>query len=460
MSRTPNSKRMLRRLRRLHKDRRGIVAVITALSFPLLLAFAALALDVGYLQDMKRRQKNAAIAAAFAAGHELWLSNGDTAADTEARAEADRNNFGENDGVTITVSIPPISGPYTGVADHAEVVLERTVPTYFAGVFGPDHAIVRSRAVTGLIKWGDACVVALDPNRPAALFVAGSSTLSTECGIQVNSTANNALFLAGNAVCVDGSTMIGVTGGVFSAGGSPCISPTPIQAPPINDPLDYMHDYAPAAGACGPANVDYYNRLIVSSDGVVDLSPGTYCAGSAMGFKTDPETGITRGGMIPVPAIRIQGGVVNFAPGVYFLLGGMSITGPAVVRGTDVTFYNTSTSPNMFMSWGEFVIAGDANVRLSAPTSGYFEGVLFWDDEDAPDRRPSHMFVGSSASAFGGALYFKETQVTYGGAANTADWAMIIADTIDVVGTAFVPGDASINTGDILPPTRKVTLME
>ena len=226
MSRTPNSKRMLRRLRRLHKDRRGIVAVITALSFPLLLAFAALALDVGYLQDMKRRQKNAAIAAAFAAGHELWLSNGDTAADTEARAEADRNNFGENDGVTITVSIPPISAPYTGVADHAEVVLERTVPTYFAGVFGPDHAIVRSRAVTGLIKWGDACVVALDPNRPAALFVAGSSTLSTECGIQVNSTANNALFLAGNAVCVDGSTMIGVTGGVFSAG---CRSMRPRQ---------------------------------------------------------------------------------------------------------------------------------------------------------------------------------------------------------------------------------------
>ena len=343
-------KRAVRQLRRLRKDRRGIVAVITALAFPALLAFAALALDVGYLQDMKRRQKNAAIAAAFAAGHELWLVNGPTEAEVQAKAEADRNNFGENDGVTITVSIPPVSGPYTGVANHAEVLLEQTVPTYFAGVFGQNHATVRSRAVTGLIKWGDACVVALDPNRPAALFVTGSSTLSTECGIQVNSTANNALFLAGNTVCVDGTTMIGVTGGTFSAGGSPCISPTPITAAPINDPLDYMHHYAPAPGACGPANVDYYNRLIVSSDGVVNLSPGTYCAGTALGFKTDPETGITRGGFIPIPAIRIQGGVVNFAAGEYILLGGMSITGPAVVRGTDVTFYNTSANPNMFMS--------------------------------------------------------------------------------------------------------------
>ncbi len=126
---TRRYKHAARRLRLLAKDSRGIVAVVTALAFPVLLAFAALALDVGYLQDMKRRQKNAAIAAALAAGHELWLVNGDDEAEVQAKAEADRNNFGEDDGVTITVSIPPISGTYFGVANHAEVVLSQTVPT-------------------------------------------------------------------------------------------------------------------------------------------------------------------------------------------------------------------------------------------------------------------------------------------------------------------------------------------
>ncbi len=446
----------VRRLRRLHKDRRGIVAVITAFSFPVLLAFAALALDVGYLQDMKRRQKNAAIAAAFGAGHELWLSNGEDEAIAEAKAESDRNNFGEDDGVTITVSIPPVSGPYTGVADHTEVVLEQVVPTYFAGVFGQNFVTVRSRSVTGLIKWGDACVIALDPSRPMTMQITGTATLAAQCGIQVNSTADNALFLNGTPLCLQSQTMIGVTGGTFGAGNSPCVSPEPVQAPAVNDPLNYLHHIAPYYGG----TCDYNNVHVTSADGFTQLQPGTYCAGTKLGFKTNETTGLTIGGQIPKPAIQITGGEVDFAPGVYVLLGGMSITGASVVTGDEVTFFNTSSSPNMFTSWGEFDIAGDASVTLSAPSSGDYEGVLMWDDYRAPDRRPSHTIIGSATSTFGGALYFKETTITYGGEGTSASCGMVVADRITVVGNALVPGDDAFNTSTMTPPTRKVTLME
>ena len=60
-----------RRFFRLRADKCGVIAVLTVIVFPVLLAIAALALDVGRLQDLKRRQKNAAIAGALSAGHEL-----------------------------------------------------------------------------------------------------------------------------------------------------------------------------------------------------------------------------------------------------------------------------------------------------------------------------------------------------------------------------------------------------
>ena len=73
------------RLRGLRKDSSAVVALITAITFPVLLAFAALALDVGRLQDLKRRQKNAAIAGALAAGHEMWLVHSDDDASPQPR---------------------------------------------------------------------------------------------------------------------------------------------------------------------------------------------------------------------------------------------------------------------------------------------------------------------------------------------------------------------------------------
>ncbi len=315
---------------------------------------------------------------------------------------------------------------------------------------------MRSRAVAGLIQWGDACVIALEETRPRALEVQGTATLRAGCGIQVNSTANNALFLAGNPLCITSTTMIGVTGGVFGAGNSPCVSPEPVQAPAVLDPLEYLHAAAPYYnGTC-----DFNDVSVNAGDPPVTLNPGTYCAGQKFGFYTDPDTGITRGGQIPIPAIRISGGTVDFAAGVYTLLGGMQITGSPTVTGDEVSFFNTSSNPALRRLWGEFDIAGTATVTFSAPSSGDYEGMLFWDDYRAVNRQPSHTIVGDASSTFYGALYFKETNVTWAGGNTSPDWNMIIADTITVTGNAEVVGEGSFNNGTISPPTRKVTLLE
>ena len=72
---------------------------------------------------------------------------------------------------------------------------------------------------------------------------------------------------------------------------------------------------------------------------------------------------------------------------------------------------------------------------------------------------PSHTLVGNASSSFAGALYFKQTNVTWGGTNDTLAWNMIIANTIDVQGNAVAAG-TNVNGSPMTPPTRKVTLLE
>jgi hypothetical protein len=168
------------------------------------------------------------------------------------------------------------------------------------------------------------------------------------------------------------------------------------------------------------------------SGGTATLSPGLYLGG-----------------------IEITGGTVTFSPGVYYLDGGgLKITGNAVASGEGVTFYNTRTTGN----WGDFDIAGTVQANFSAPDSGPYEGMLFWNDPNAPNRNPGSVIAGTSTSRFEGAMYFPSTHVTWAGTSDAANWNMIVANTIKVAGTSLVTGNFSAST--IAPPTRKATLVE
>ena len=60
---------------RLKEDNRAAILIITALLFPVLLAFLALALDVGKIYDLKRRTQNAANAGAIGGAYEVYRQN-------------------------------------------------------------------------------------------------------------------------------------------------------------------------------------------------------------------------------------------------------------------------------------------------------------------------------------------------------------------------------------------------
>src|SRR5712691_12506000 len=116
--------------------RRGTVAILVAVSLTVLLGVLAIGLDGGVLQDDRRRAQGAADAAALAAATELYKSypaiaassfltldpNGTAAA--AALTSTAANGFTKDvGGASVTVNIAPRTGPFTGKAGYAEVVI-------------------------------------------------------------------------------------------------------------------------------------------------------------------------------------------------------------------------------------------------------------------------------------------------------------------------------------------------
>ena len=119
---------------KLLREERGQTLVLTAMCMTMMLAFMALALDVGVLFRAKRRMQIAADAAAMAGTTELFY-NGTTNVAAKAYAAAKANGVDNTvSGNTVTVTLPPISLGATACATCVEVQLSTPNPTVFMGI--------------------------------------------------------------------------------------------------------------------------------------------------------------------------------------------------------------------------------------------------------------------------------------------------------------------------------------
>jgi hypothetical protein len=360
-------------------------------------------------------------AAALAGVWELFRGNSGL---VEAAARDDARLNGFNDGVNATVAVntPPKSGPWSDVPGYVEVIVTRDVPSTFLRVVGRQASTVRARAVGGMQRYMDFCVLALNPTQSGSMIVQGTSSLDAGCGVMVNSKSDDALQLGGGA-CLKGA-LVGVTGGFESMGSIECIDPQPdTGVPPVLDPLAYL---IPPPIPATPVATRF--RM---SGGSATLNPGLYLDG-----------------------LDISNGVVTFNPGVYIIDGDFHLGGSVVATGVGVMFYITNTGGK----WGRVQIDGGATINFWAPSSGPYQGVLIWMDRNAPDLPPGSFIAGTPGSVFEGALYFPSVHVSLGGVNSSASWTMVVADTIDVQGTATIPGN--IKNSSIAPPAFKPTLVE
>jgi len=371
--------------------------VIFALSVTALLAVSGLILDGGMIYFEKRRMQAAVDAGAYGGSHELRRNNRDLATQIRPAVVYDTGMNGYTDAnSTITVNVPPTSGLAVGDSNFLEVSIEKSVPTYLLRMLGPTSSTVRARAVAGVRAEPEACIIALDPTARDALKTNGNPTLNANCGVMVNSNDPYAFRTPGGG-CVTAS-WVGVTGG-YSAN---CVSPTPMTGvPPIVDPL-------------------------------VGLDPPEYASmASGSSTKTGDLTTYTPG--YYQNQIKITGNEHLFMPGTYVLNKGLKATGGSI-EGEGVFFYNIGGG-NSYIE-----ISASTSAHLEAPTSGPMKGVLFYTNRYASSTGSGNKISrGSGNSCFVGALYFPSQHLDFAGNPySEAGWTLIIANTIDISGTADV----------------------
>ena len=468
-------RRLVARLlsRSIRRDEEAAIIVITALIFPVLLAFLGLSLDFGRLYDLKRQQQQAVDAAVIGTVTHMWRGASNSEAIASGKNDAALNNFDDDDpdrviDVSLTIDNARVIG----------VITEDEVPTFFMRILNWNEVSIQSRAVAGLVRYASGCLHALNPSSRGALKVSGNATIDSGCEVMVNSDHDRAITTNGGGCLSAG--YVGTSGGYVSNGSATCIDPPPVtNVATAFDSLSYMQAMEPTPAAVP----DYIDVSISGSDGIVTLSPGTYSGSLIQEQATDPITGdllydpLTGDPIMEVvgrnSAIRISGGEVRFEPGLYILDSGMRINADSVVRVVDqsgfvqtepgtagVTFYNTNTiSPETSDYWDHFFIGGNADVKLYAPPDGLYQGLLFWEDAGAPDKQPGHVFAGTADAELVGTIYTPSSDVRWSGDNETTDWTMIIADEITLSGGAVLPG-GNLNNSPVSPPVFAPTLLE
>jgi RHS repeat-associated protein len=251
----------------------------------------------------------------------------------------------------------------------------------------------------------DQCIYVLNGTAADSLSVVNTAKIQApNCGILVNSTNAAAMRVTGTGSVV--GKYIRVRGGVSQTPATTTITPAPSTgAQAITDPLSSLA--APNVGDCTATN---YTTAVNAT-----LNPGVYCGGITI-------TGTAN---------------VNFTPGLYILLGGgLSVpSGTGTVSGAGVTFYLTA---NATRPYGPLNVGGTKLLNLSAPTSGTYRGILFYQDRTLTGTLPASSLSGTVQSTLSGVLYFSRSMFSLAGTslATQPGNLILIADRVTLSGTS------------------------
>jgi Flp pilus assembly protein TadG len=380
------------------RDESGQVMVFTVLCMTCLLGLVAFATDVGLLLRAKRVSQIAADSAAIAGAAELNFGDVTTAARADAAQNGVTNGVG---GATVAVNNPPSSGPHSGGVNtgYVEVIVSQSQPTFFMKLFHFSSMAVNARAVATTVP-GSGCLYTLGTTGTDIGMTGSGSLTMPNCGILDDSSSGSALNLVGSGTITAKS--IGIVGN-YNEVGSGSISPTPTTGmSSFADPLASTATPSFTAGSC------------LANPNIVGSSPVTLGPSVA-------------GGTVCYNGLSIVGsGTITFNPGLYIINGSFSSTGSATLNGTGgVTFYLPSNGDSLS-------ITGSGSVNLTAPTSGPYSGLLFY--QNAADTSAAS-FTGSSSSTLNGIFYLPSAQLTMTGSGGGTFNADVVVQSLQITGS-------------------------
>lgn len=436
----------------------GAIAAWFAISIPIFIGFAALAIDMSFGYTMRNKAQVTASSAALA-GAAMLPQVGATSAEVNTAINNVRNealNFATlnmpGNGLVLDQNDILVgnwnSGSRTfsdqataqanGLALDAVKVTTRLsdasgnpISLFFAGFFGHDTANVNTAAiaVNGGGSPQDACLLSLEPTESDGLYINGNITItSPKCGVCVNSSNPSALRANGTpTIDVGDEGAISVHGGI-SETPNVNFNPAPKAGQgACNDPYAGVPDFDDNF-----TNDSCASQVSTYEVGkVTHFPPGVYCGKVKL-------NGSTKDVVFDSPS--------GSGPQVHhFIDAEFSITGNAVVNGTDVTILLTRSE----LKW-----AGTSQIHLTAGASGF----VFYQNPDDPPGAVEHAIGGNNDAFLDGIQYFGMQDVKYHGttqqgAGGAPECSVVAARKYDFKGTVDLFLDAT-NCGSDLSQTR------
>lgn len=366
------------------KDASGSALTLTGLAVAMILASAAIGVDMGYAYVIKTRLQGTADFAAMAGAAEL---PDEDVVRSRAQAYATRNMPPESNGTVLADSDVTIGNwdvdtrVFTANAspiNAVRVVTRRSdangnpLGLFFGQVLGVVDVNIDRLAIAARDNSVSDCIVALKPDETGVSVNADGNITTENCGIHSNSTDNNSIVTnSGGQITVNGGNIC--TAGDYQGSGYDPPPDTGCDTKP--DPLASLA--APTIPPC-----DYTEKVVVQDGEAATLSPGRYCKGLEINSN----------------------GTANFEPGTYIIEGDkFTVNAGSTAQGSGVSFYMRDESALVLFNQ-------DSHVDLSAPTDGDLAGVLLYVDRDI-GVVTKHEINSDSASVLNGTVYMPESEL-------------------------------------------------
>jgi hypothetical protein len=417
----------------------AVILVVVAMSI-FVIGALGLAIDGGQMYAQRQMAQAAADAAAQAGIMSIYRGTNATSsspfgigaspaafvcavADTRTPCVYARyNGFGGTSSDTVTLSFPlAVSGvTLSSVSVPAlAVTVNRILKTGLIRFVGaPATSSITAIATAGLVGTvSPDSIIVLDPSGQNAFQANnGASVVLNGGAIAINSTSSDAATISGGAritaAAIDCACPVG--GVQLNNGGS--TSPTPVTGVAVTaDPFASLP--VPPLGNCSA------HPTMTSPAAGATLTPGTYCGGITV--TSNDYTNVT------------------FSAGIYIINGGGVTFNGGIASGSGVMFYLTGTNA----TYSSLTINNGATLTLSAPTSGTYLGVLFFQDRSITSSNNAALTDGTMQLT--GSLYFPTTDVAFSNGVNAqTNSTAIIAQQVSFAGGANIKYDPTgLQTG-------------
>jgi Flp pilus assembly protein TadG len=369
---------MMAFMKRLARDKRGNALLIAAGALPLVIGSAGLASDTIQWAMWKRQLQHAADAAALAGVHGIVESQSYTAAATRDLTINDHTGIAYS---ATPVIVHPSSGTYATDPYAVQVTLALQKKLSFSSLFLASPPTISATAIATVVASGKYCVISLEDTAASGITYSGNATLDLGCGMSTNSNGATAVNASGSSSVT--ASPISAVGGIPSS--SSFASGTTLQA-------YSMAQKDPFATIEPPAVPNGCNNYTVGTNDVTTLSG---CFKNLTIHGTATLTG----------NIILDGG-------------NLTIGSQAVVTCNGCTIFLTNKNAAANSPIGNVDINAGATLNMTAPTSGTYSGILFYQDRRATDGSGANYqnhINGNASSKFQGAFYFPKQEIYLNG---------------------------------------------